>query len=155
MHPRRCTLCSPVCVLLLGVAVVLPLLLWTLERAPVFHRAYTDHLRALEDDAWLRTQCADPIFVARMIRHHDVCQRVRESFQQPALLVALQAVCHPTAEWWTAWSALSWQAVVLLVAVFFLAPGVLLPLYRMRKDHVDHARMLEVPTTTTTLCGCY
>lgn len=116
-------------------------ILWVVGRVPVFHKAYTDHLRTLEDDAWLRAQCADPVFVSRMIRHHDVCERVRESFQQPAALVALQA-CIPS-EWQALLPAVSWELIVLVAVVLLLAPGILLPLYRAHQDHTDHARMLE------------
>ncbi len=117
-------------------------ILWVLGRIPVFHAAYVQHLQQLEDDAWLRTQCADPVFVSRMMRHHDVCQRVRESFRHPAFLVAMQA-CIPS-EWQALLPSVGWETVLfMLLLVILLAPTVLLPLYRMRRDRFDHARMLE------------
>lgn len=116
--------------------------LWVLGRIPVFYAAYGQHLQRLEDDAWLRTQCADPIFVSRMMRHHDVCQRVRESFRQPAFLVALQA-CVPS-EWQALLPSVGWETLLFLaLLLFLLAPTVLLPLYRVRRDRFDHMRMLE------------
>ncbi len=116
--------------------------LWVLGRIPVFHAAYVQHLQRLEDDAWLRTQCADPIFVSRMMRHHDVCQRVRESFRQPAFLVAMQA-CVPS-EWQALLPSVGWETLLFLaLLLFLLAPTVLLPLYRVRRDRFDHLRMLE------------
>jgi hypothetical protein len=118
------------------------LLLWLVGRTPRFYSAYMQHMQTLEDDAWLRTQCQDPIFVSRMMRHHDVCERVRESFRQPAFLVALQACCVPS-EWQALMPSVGWETVCLVSFILLLAPGILLPLYRMQKDRVDHARMLE------------
>lgn len=139
--------------------IVLPLL-WVLGRVPVFHKAYMDHLRILDDDGWLRVQCADPVFVSRMIRHHDVCQRVRETFQQPALLVALQA-CIPH-EWGACllcWlglpSSLGWESVAIIALVLLLAPGFLLPLYRAHREHTDHRRMLEACSPDLPIPWCY
>jgi hypothetical protein len=120
---------------------LLLLLLLLLTRIPPFYAAYVHHMQTLEDDAWLRTQCADPLFVSRMMRHHDVCERVRESFRQPALLVALQA-CFPS-EWQALLPSIGWEWVCLVGLLLFFAPGLLLlPLYRVHRERADHARML-------------
>jgi hypothetical protein len=125
-----------------ALIVLLLLLLLALTRIPAFFAAYTDHVQALEDDAWLRTQCADPLFVSRMRRHHDVCERARASFRQPALLVALQA-CFPT-EWQALLPSISWEWGCLAALVLFTAPGLfLLPLYRVHRERAEHLRLLE------------
>ena len=95
-------------------------LVWLLGKVPVFQRAYSEHLQRLEDDTWLQAQCSDPQFFTRMRQHTDVCEHVRASFQQPAILVGLQACIpveledfFPVLEWQT-WAAV---AVVMLLLV--------------------------------------
>jgi hypothetical protein len=100
---------------------------------PVYHKAYTDHMQRLEDDAWLQTQCSDPQFIVRMRQHADVCDRVRATFQQPAFLVGIQAVCPK----------LGWEALAAAVTLLLIAPSVILPYYRDRMDRLDRDRMLE------------
>ncbi len=102
---------------------------------PVYHKAYTDHLQRLEDNAWLQTQCRDPQFIVRMRQHADVCDRVREDFLQPAFLIGIRAVCTvPT---------LGWEAVAVACALLLMAPSALLPYYRDTMDRMDRDRMLE------------
>ena len=118
------------------------LLLWLLGRVPIFQRAYSEHLQRLEDDTWLQAQCKDPQFFVRMRQHTNVCEHVRASFQQPAVLVGLQAcipvsledIC-PTWEWQT------WAVVAGVVLV--LVPNVILPMYRAREDKREHIRVLQ------------
>jgi hypothetical protein len=100
---------------------------------PVYHKAYTEHMQMLEDDAWLQTQCSDPQFIVRMRQHADVCDRVRATFQQPAFLIGIQAVCP----------RLGWEAMAAAIAMLLIAPTVLLPYYRDRMDRLDRDRMLE------------
>ena len=100
---------------------------------PVYHKAYTDHMQRLEDDAWLQTQCSDPQFIVRMRQHADVCDRVRATFQQPAFLVGIHAVCPK----------LGWEALAAAVTLLLIAPSVILPYYRDRMDRLDRDRMLE------------
>ena len=116
--------------------------MWILGKIPIFQKAYADHLQRLEDDTWLQTQCRDPEFFSRMRQHTDVCEHVRASFQQPAILVGLQACIPvdfqdfiPTMEWKT------W--VVVVIGTLILIPNVLLPLYRANEFKREHIRVLQ------------
>ena len=100
---------------------------------PAYHKAYTEHLQRLEDDAWLQTQCSDPQFIVRMRQHADVCDRVRATFQQPAFLIGMRAMCPQ----------FGWEAVAVTLLLLLIAPSVLLPYYRDRMDRLDRDRMLE------------
>jgi hypothetical protein len=136
------------------LVTLLLLLLLGLTRLPPFYAAYMHHVLALEDDAWLRAQCADPLFVSRMMRHHDVCERVRASFRQPALLVALQA-CFPS-EWQALLPSIGWEWGVLAALVIFLAPGLLLlPLYRVHRERATHLRLLAAASPELPLAWRY
>ncbi len=116
--------------------------MWVLGRIPIFQKAYADHIQRLEDDMWLQTQCRDPEFFSRMRQHTDVCEHVRASFQQPALLVGLQACMPvdfqdfiPTMEWQT-WA-------VIAIGILILIPNVFLPLYRANEFKREHIRILQ------------
>jgi hypothetical protein len=115
------------------------LLVWFLGRMPVFHRAYSDHMQRLEDDAWLEAQCNDPQFISRMRQHADVCQRVRASFQEPAILVGLQACFNMT---------MTWEMVGITAIFVIVVPTIMLPYYRAHCDRHDRDRMLEACTPT-------
>ena len=126
--------------------------LWILGRVPIFQLAYAEHLQRLEDDTWLQSQCRDPQFFTRMRQHTDVCEHVRASFQQPAVLVGLQACIpvgmgdmFPVLEWQT-WAA---AAVVML----FLVPNVLLPMYRASEDRREQIRVMQA--CSPMLPNCY
>lgn len=114
---------------------------WLLGRLPIFQRAYSEHIQRLEDDAWLQAQCGDPHFISRMRQHADVCDRVRASFQQPALLVGLQA-CVPS-ELKDLLPSVGWESVALAALLLVAAPSVLLPYFRARSDRHDRDRLLE------------
>lgn len=118
------------------------LLLWLLGRVPIFQLAYSEHLQRLEDDTWLQAQCKDPQFFVRMRQHTDVCERVRASFQQPAVLVGLQA-CIPVGldDICPVWEWQTWAVVA--GVVLLLVPNVILPLYRAREDRREHIRVLQ------------
>ena len=115
------------------------LLLWFLGRMPVFHRAYSDHIQRLEDDAWLEAQCNDPQFISRMRQHADVCERVRASFQQPAIMVGLQACFDMT---------MTWEMVGITAIFVIIVPAMMLPYYRAYCDRCDRDRMLEACSPT-------
>jgi hypothetical protein len=88
-----------------------------------------------QDDSWLRNQCKDPLFISRLQQHPEVCDRVRASYGQPAMLVGLQA-CMPS----EIKDMISWEMLaVLLIAL----PSLVLPYYRARRDRRDRDRMLE------------
>jgi hypothetical protein len=117
-------------------------IVWILGRIPIFQKAYVEHLQRLEDDTWLQTQCRDPEFFSRMRQHTDVCEHVRASFQQPALLVGLHACMPinlqdfiPVMEWQT-WC-------VLMIGILILIPNVILPLYRANEFKREHVRILQ------------
>jgi hypothetical protein len=127
--------------------------MWLLGKVPVFQLAYSEHLQRLEDDTWLQDQCRDPQFFTRMRQHTDVCEHVRASFQQPAILVGLQACIPmdvedflPALEWQT-WAA---DSVVMLL----LIPNVLLPLYRASEDRREQTRVMKAcsPILPTNYC---
>lgn len=109
-----------------------------LARLPSFQRAYAEHRQRIADEEWLRTQCDDPQFIARLRHHPDVCDRARASFQQSPLLVGLQAMLPATELPHVGWEAMAIMALLLLAA-----PSVLLPYFRAYCDRKDRDRMLE------------
>lgn len=110
---------------------------WILTHIPIFHRAYTEHQQRLDDDHWLRTQCADPQFFSKLRRHTSLCDDARDAFARPAWLVGLQA-CMPTHL-----PSLGWEGVVVVGLVLLLAPGILLPIIRTRAEQWERRRVLE------------
>ena len=69
------------------------------SRLPTFQRAYANHVQRMEDDEWLHGQCSNAEFFSRLRQHTGVCDQVRDTFNRPATLVALQA-CLPEIPWW-------------------------------------------------------
>jgi hypothetical protein len=65
---------------------------FSMGRFFVFYEAYTSALRIIRDEAWIRTQCADPQFYSNLKQHSDLCQSVQINFERSPLLVALNAV---------------------------------------------------------------
>jgi hypothetical protein len=65
---------------------------FSMGRFFVFYEAYTSALRLVRDEAWIRTQCADPQFYSNLKQHSDLCQSVQINFERSPLLVALNAV---------------------------------------------------------------
>ena len=111
--------------------------LWAITRVPIFHRAYVEHQQRLDDDAWLRAQCADPHFVNNMRRHTSVCDDARAAFARPPWIVAMQA-CLPDTP-----PTLGWEGVALVGRVRFLLPSLLWPVLRARYEHQEHQRVLD------------
>lgn len=120
-----------------GLTTTAVVALWAATRVPVFHRAYVEHQQRLEDDAWLRAQCADPHFVNNMRRHTSVCDDARAAFARPPWIVGMQA-CLPDTP-----PSLGWEGVALVGLVLFLLPGLLWPLLRARYEHREHQRVLD------------
>ena len=57
LHDLRMMLCKckamlPQAAISLGMSAF-----WVIGRIPIFQRAYSEHMRKREDDAWLRNQC--------------------------------------------------------------------------------------------------
>jgi hypothetical protein len=123
---------------LFTLAACATIALCVLTRIPTFHRAYTEHQQRLDDDEWLRAQCADPHFFSNMRRHTSVCDDARAAFTRPPWLVGVQA-CLPT----RVLPELSWEGVVMVALLLILAPGVLLPVLRARTERMEHIRMLD------------
>ena len=122
---------------LAGLTVGALFAIWAITRVPVFQRAYVEHQQRLEDDAWLRKQCADPHFVNNMRRHTSVCDDTRAAFARPPWIVAMQA-CLPDTP-----PTLGWEGVALVGLVLFLLPSLLWPVLRARYEHQEHQRVLD------------
>jgi hypothetical protein len=122
---------------LAGLTVGALFAIWAITRVPVFQRAYVEHQQRLEDDAWLRKQCADPHFVNNMRRHTSVCDDARAAFARPPWIVAMQA-CLPDTP-----PTLGWEGVALVGLVLFLLPSLLWPVLRARYEHQEHQRVLD------------
>ena len=104
-------------------------------RLPTFQRAYANHVQKMQDDEWLHKQCSMPEFFARLRQHTGVCEQVRETFNRPATLVALQA-CLPEVPW-----CVDWRAWATFALACMLAPSLFLPWYRRRCDKQQQAAM--------------
>ena len=108
-----------------------------LTRIPIFHRAYVEHQQRLDDDHWLREQCADPHCVNKMRRHTSVCDDARAAFARPPWIVGMQA-CLPDTP-----PTLGWEGVAIVGLVLFLLPGILWPMLRARSEQREHQRVLD------------
>ena len=67
---------------------------FTVGRLFVFYETYTETMRLLKDETWLRGQCADPSFYSNIRQHADLCTAVQRNFERGAILVALNAVAN-------------------------------------------------------------
>jgi hypothetical protein len=105
------------------------------SRLPTFQRAYANHVQRMEDDEWLHGQCSDAEFFSRLRQHTGVCDQVRDTFNRPATLVALQA-CLPEIPWWG-----DWRAAAVALLFFLLGPSLMLPWYRRRCDQEQVRQM--------------
>lgn len=120
--------------------------IWMLGRVPLFQKAYTEHLQKMADDTWLHRQCSQPDFFTNMRQHTSVCETVRETFNRPALLVALQA-CIPVElkdVWPEKLMVIGWQTALCLALLMAITPGILLPIYKQRQDAAERDRVLRM-----------
>ena len=78
-------------VLCLGVFWIVS---FSVGRIFVFYETYTETMRLLKDETWLRQQCADPSFYSNIRQHADLCTGVQRNFERGAILVALNAVAN-------------------------------------------------------------
>ena len=101
-----------------------------------FRKAYAEQLQQLHNDEWLRTQCEDAVFAARM-RRYGICEQLAPAWwpRQPVLLLALMETCVPASPT----TALAVVAGLILA----ITPSVLLPMYRAHRDHVDKMNMIR------------
>lgn len=124
-------------------------LAWVLSKVPVFQRAYAAHKQKLLDDAWLRAQCNQPAFFARMRQHTDVCDRVQDAFNRPPILVGLQA-CFPE-EIGELFPIIGWRALaVMALFVVVVSPTLLVPIWKARSDRRQIEKLqTSLPTIDT------
>ena len=116
--------------IIIAMVIMPTLLILIIIAGPIVNKAYSERVQRLEDEAWLRAQCSDPHFTARMMRQHsDVCDRVVVLVPHAAALLLFQSLL--------AHAALP-AAGLLLVA----APSVLLPYYCCYRDRRDLRREL-------------
>ena len=78
-------------VLCLGVFWIVS---FSVGRIFVFYETYTETMRLLQDETWLRLQCSDPSFYSNIRQHADLCTGVQRNFERGAILVALNAVAN-------------------------------------------------------------
>ena len=67
---------------------------FSVGRIFVFYETYTETMRLLKDETWLRMQCTDPLFYSNIRQHADICTGVQRNFERGAILVALNAVAN-------------------------------------------------------------
>lgn len=135
--------------------------MWIASLEPAYSEAHARHLEALQRDAWLHTQCADPAFSAGMLQKSEtagLCDRVRALYARSAWEVALGACVPPLFQRVWLWLCEAvhwarWPLAVLAAAASLAAPMLLLPLYRASRDEFERAmltrgrRALALPRT--------
>jgi hypothetical protein len=112
---------------------------FTMGRFFVFYEAYTSALRIVRDEAWIRTQCADPQFYSNLKLHSDLCQSVQINFERSPLLVALNAVSetahlcgrYSCTDNLTAISRGGWPLILSVGFFSLLAPTLLVQVMRL------------------------
>ena len=65
---------------------------FTVSRFVVFYEAYSNALRVVRDEEWVRGQCSDPLFYSNLKQHSDLCLTVQINFERSPFLVGLNAV---------------------------------------------------------------
>lgn len=119
----------------------------------VFYEAYTSALRTIRDEAWIRTQCADPQFYSNLKQHSDLCQSVQINFERSPLLVALNAVSE-TAHLCGRYSctdnlmALSrggWPVILSVGIISLIAPTLLVQIMRVLMSNTKTTH--DLPTS--------
>lgn len=132
-----------------GVQGVIPCMLASalgagvsLDAASALFTAYNRACMRLEDEAWLRNNCRDPVFFSKMRAHTTVCADVEANARVGALWAALREVSDGARE--------SMQPLVLpaacLVAllVFFVLVIPFCCLYSQASFHARRSRSLPL-----------
>lgn len=106
-----------------------------ISRVHVFYEAYTAFLHVLQQEAWLRKQCAIPEFFSNMRQHADVCEQAQRNSERSPFLIALNAVAetghvcgHRSCA--DALSGAGWPAILALGVTVAIAPTLLVRIAR-------------------------
>ena len=65
-----------------------------ISRVFVFYEAYTEFLKVLRDEAWLRAQCMTSEFYSNIRQHTELCDAVLRNSERSPALIALNAVAE-------------------------------------------------------------
>ena len=128
---------------------------FSVGRIFVFYETYTETMRLLKDETWLRVQCADPSFYSNIRQHADLCTGVQRNFERGAILVALNAVAntahlcgrHSCADAVIYVSRGGWPVMVTVGVVCLFAPLLLSKLTRLlvTNHHDDGGYKSQLP----------
>jgi len=123
-----------------ALAFAIYILMVIVERAVVFHEAYTSWQSKVQEEAWLLLQCGDPQFYSNLRQHTDLCETVHKNSRKSALLTALSAVAANTflcgdqqciSIFYKLVDVLGWKLFALAAAVCALSPYVMWTLHVM------------------------
>ena len=118
---------------------VLWILTLCISRIYMFHEAYQNILKHLENDNRLRQMCLDPEFLSVIKQHADICTQVqRDADVNPWLKALNVALAAPTLCGEEACSEIisrvcmrgGWTFVVCVLLVIVFSPHVLMPLFK-------------------------
>jgi hypothetical protein len=98
----------------------------------LFHQAYTTMANRLENEKWLRTQCADPTFFSHMKTHTSLCEEVENTAKIGAMWFALAEVSEslPLGRAWVEMKAISWPISIVIAVVLVFFPSLIVGLLR-------------------------
>ncbi len=119
---------------------------FSVGRIFIFYESYTSFLSflsVLKDEEWLRLQCASPEFYSNMRQHTELCNTVMFNAARSPLLIALNDVAgtahlcgrNSCADAVVALSNAGWPVIVMVVAVLFVTPTILMRVARMLVVH--------------------
>lgn len=145
MHPMG-TLVKPV-IQFTSYLATFSTLLWMLtllcDRLYSLHTIYRDEVSRLADEAWLRSNCQDPVFFTNLRGHTDICSQVERNARRNLALFAVRQVMQDTtlcgaqscgeqlAGLVTWFMALSAPLMVLIAGMALLCPVLLVQVLRV------------------------
>ena len=105
--------------------LMITLAFFATEKLCCLHEAYQTQAHKIQDEAWLRAQCANATFYNNMRHHTTLCEEVEATARIGAAWHALAAVSGylPLADAARAARSLSWQALAAagLLCLLFLS----------------------------------
>ena len=112
--------------------VTIVLAFFAIEKLCCLHEAYLKQTHKIQDESWLRAQCADATFYTNMRHHTTICEEVETTARIGAAWYALGQVSTslPMGDVARAAKGLSWQALAVVALVCVLFPSVVVSCLR-------------------------
>ena len=114
------------------VALSLVLAFFATDKLCLLHEAYELRRAKIDKEAWLRSQCNDPVFFSNMGEHTTLCQEVEATHRIGAMWFALNEVAEslPVADFLLAIQRLGWPVLATVAVVCLVFPSVIIAQWR-------------------------